>query len=59
VSVIADAGVTLCREFVAAARAALDARKPVQRPAASARDLSDVDDVEPNLDPYRAMGAWQ
>jgi hypothetical protein len=50
---------SLSRDFVAAARAALDARKPVQRPAASARDLSDVDDVEPNLDPYRAMGAWQ
>jgi hypothetical protein len=51
--------VSLRCDFIATARAALDARKPVQRPRASARDFSDVDDVSPTLDPYAGIGAWR
>jgi hypothetical protein len=52
-------GVSIRSDFIAAARAALDARKPVQRPTAPARDLDSLDDFEPNLDPYQSLGAWQ
>jgi hypothetical protein len=48
----------LRREIIAAARAELDARKPVRRPAPSAHDLSGVDATS-SIDPYAGIGAWR